>query len=254
MSLSSPILISVPHSGTGFPKEVEKFYSEEVRNHPMDTDWHIDKLYAFTKEMGIEMVVAPYSRYVIDLNRNPNGKSLYDDGRAITELIPTKSFSGEELLQEELTEEEIQRRKESYFNPYHDELKSKLNERVKKFGCALLFDAHSIKRVVKSIQEEPFPDMILGDNDENSASALIIDGALNALGTGPFKVNHNSPFKGGYITRSIGSLSDDIHALQLEMSQDLYMNEETDEFDPEKAEAVQEVLRHLFEELHELLD
>jgi N-formylglutamate deformylase len=253
MEIQSPILISVPHSSTEFPEEVREYYPESVRRNPRDTDWHVDKLYGFCAEIGIEVVVAPYSRYVIDLNRDPGSQALYDDGRVETSLIPSKSFEGEEILIKPIPREEVDRRKEEYFWSYYQNLREKLDQRVEKFGQALLFDAHSIKRNVKSIQSEPFPDLILGDADEESASALIIDGALNALGTGPYKVNHNHPFKGGHITRYFGQISDDIHALQLEMSQDIYMNEETNEYEPEKAQKVQEVLKTLFNELKVLL-
>jgi N-formylglutamate amidohydrolase len=66
MKAKNPILISVPHSGVKFPSEVQDYYNNKTIQSPADTDWFIDQLYSFAAELDIEMVVAPYSLYVID--------------------------------------------------------------------------------------------------------------------------------------------------------------------------------------------
>ncbi len=254
MKPSNPILISVPHSGTDFPSEVQEYYKDHVLDHPEDTDWFIGKLYDFSAELEIEMVQAPYSRYVIDLNRDPKQGSLYKDGRSETSLVPSTNFLGVSILKKEIPETEIQRRLNQYYWPYYKTLEDKLKLRVETFGKALLFDAHSIKRNVPTIRKEDFPDMILGNADQTSAKKEIIELALSKLKAGPFDVNHNDPFKGGHITRYFGSLSTEIQALQLEMSQDLYMNEETTTYSKEKANKVRGVLVELFKALKQELD
>ncbi len=249
MKAKSPILISVPHSGIKFPEEVRSYYKDKTLNSPGDTDWFIDQLYSFAPELDIEIVVAPYSRYVIDLNRDPESKQLYQDSRQETGLIPSKSFSGEEILLKEINQEEAQRRLNAYYWPYYKMVQEKLDERIELFSKCLLFDAHSIKRLVPKISKDPFPDMIIGDADETSADKSLIDCALRSLKKGPFEVAHNHPFKGGHITRYFGKKSPSQHALQLEMSQDLYMNEESIKYDEEKAPHVREVLREMFKSL-----
>ncbi|MFT6070808.1 MAG: N-formylglutamate amidohydrolase [Bacteriovoracaceae bacterium] len=249
MKPKSPILISVPHSGIQFPEEVRSYYNQKTLNSPADTDWFIDQLYNFAPELDIEIVVAPYSRYVIDLNRDPESKLLYQDSRQETGLIPSKSFSGKEILLKEINQEEAQRRIDSYYWPYYKMIQEKLDERIELFSKCLLFDAHSIKRLVPKISKDPFPDMIIGDADETSADKNLIDCALKSLRKGPFEVAHNHPFKGGHITRYFGKRSPVQHALQLEMSQDLYMNEQKVLYDEVKALKVQAVLRDMFEAL-----
>ena len=68
--------------------------------------------------------------------------------------------------------------------------------------------------------------LILGDNDEKSAGKEIIEIALANLQKGKYGVNHNSPFKGGFITRSFGMPENNVHALQLEMTKTNYMNDD----------------------------
>jgi len=84
-----PILISIPHCGTEFPEELKEQYNPKLIKAPDDTDWFVQQLYDFAPSMGMTMVSAKYSRWVIDLNRDPQSKPLYTDGRIITALCPT---------------------------------------------------------------------------------------------------------------------------------------------------------------------
>ena len=47
-------------------------FTDEARQVP-DTDWHMERLYAFAKDLGASILVATHSRYVVDLNRPPDG-------------------------------------------------------------------------------------------------------------------------------------------------------------------------------------
>src|SRR3954471_19733902 len=92
-----PILISVPHCGVEFPNDIEHDYNQTLIQSPDDTDWFVDRLYDFAPAMGITMITATYSRWVIDLNRDLESKPLYNDGRIITGLCPVTNFLGESL-------------------------------------------------------------------------------------------------------------------------------------------------------------
>src|SRR3712207_430138 len=83
-----PIILSVPHSGTEFPEELKAQYRPEMIEQPDDTDWFVHDLYNFAPELGITVIHAKYSRWVIDLNRDPTSEPLYNDGRIITGLTP----------------------------------------------------------------------------------------------------------------------------------------------------------------------
>ncbi len=247
-----PVILSVPHSGTEFPEELKSQYRPELTAQPDDTDWFVHDLYDFAPDLGITVIHAKYSRWVIDLNRDAGNKALYNDGRIITGLTPSTDFLGNDIYLDEKYipgDDETERRLEIYYQPYYRKIQSLLADTVKKFGQTLLWDAHSIRRFVPTINPEPFPDLILGDNDGKSADREIIDIALNGLKAGKYQLNHNAPFKGGQITRFFGRPETRIHALQLEMAKTLYMNDDELTFDSERADDVRTVLRPVFESL-----
>ena len=247
-----PILLSVPHCGTTFPDEMKSQYKPELIQAPDDTDWFADKLYDFVSEMGVTMIAAQYSRWVIDLNRDPLRKPLYSDGRIITALCPTETFLGKPIYQDnrkEISAKETQRRLDTYYHPYHERIQVLLDNLKEKFGKVVLWDCHSIRQTVPTIQKEKFPDLILGDADGTSASPGLIETVLGILDHSSYSVNHNHPFKGGYITRHFGLPSKNQHALQLEMTKVNYMNDAELNYDNNRAKSMQDLLKGVFEKL-----
>lgn len=247
-----PILLSIPHCGTMFPEELKRQYKPDLIAAPDDTDWFVHQLYDFAASMGITTIHSIYSRWVIDLNRDPESKPLYTDGRIITALCPTTTFAGQPLYVDERKEvdaDEVKRRVEIYYRPYHEQIQKKLFELKNKFGKVLLWECHSIRQFVPTVFPEKFPDLILGTNDEQSASKPIIDATLNDLKSSKYKVSHNSPFKGGYITRHFGRPAENQHAMQLEMSKVNYMDDSETKYDEARADKVREVLKKIFNTL-----
>ena len=247
-----PFILSVPHCGTDFPDELKSSYKAEMMARPDDTDWFVHVLYNFASELGITIIHARYSRWVIDLNRDPESKPLYDDGRIITALTPTTDFFGNPIYSSsdaEPDQSEVERRLNKYYWPYYEKLNALLKEQKDIHGKVILWDAHSIRHLVPTIREDVFPDMILGNNDETTAHPLLIKTALDNLKSGSYGVNHNTPFKGGHITRYFGKPEHDVHALQLEMNKILYMDDEEIHFSEERANKMREVLKLTFEAL-----
>jgi N-formylglutamate deformylase len=252
---ASPIILSIPHCGTAFPNDIVQEYKQDLLP-PDDTDWFVDKLYSFAAASGITIIYARYSRWVIDLNRNPNGQSLYNDGRLITALCPTTNFLGQPIYKDErhsIAPEEVQRRRTLYFESYYNKIQELLDNTKASFGKVLLWDCHSVRRSVPSIYSQPFPDLILGSADGTSASPEIINNALEQLGNSTYSLSHNHPFKGGYITRSFGKPEENQHALQLEMVKQLYMDDSELLYDKERATQVQQLLKQTLSALQESL-
>ncbi len=221
------ILISVPHAGTYIPDAIARRLPQEMRTRPIDTDWYVDELYTPLAAAGISCIVANYSRFVIDLNRDPSSKKLYDDNRPESTLVPTHTFAGQPLYAGEPPDvTEIQDRTREYYEPYYERITQELASLRQQFRQVLFYDAHSIKRLVATIRSEPFPDMILGNQDGRTCDDNIIATARTMLAR-EYQVQVNDPFKGGQLTRYFGRPADGIHAMQLEMSQDIYMDENT---------------------------
>lgn len=247
-----PIILSVPHAGTKFPKELRNKFDKRLQQQIDDTDWYVDKLYMFARKMGITIIKAKYSRWVIDLNRDPESAPLYDDGRIITGLTPSTDFFGNGIYRKKKfipDTKEINRRLDAYYWPYYKKVKDLLEERKIEFGKALLWDAHSIRAFVPTIRKEKFPDLILGNNDGKTAHSELSNTAISGLKTGDYQVNINTPFKGGHITRYFGKPENNVHALQLEMNKILYMDDRELNFDKARADHMRTILKTTFEGL-----
>lgn len=246
-----PFILSIPHSGTSIPNEKVDFFNKKQLNLMDDTDWFLDKLYDFAPEMGITTVIANYHRWVVDLNRDPNNQPLYSDGRIITSICPITNFNGKNIYNDnyQLDKKEISSRVASYFSPYHVFLNSLIEKFLNTHSKVILWDGHSIKRFVPTINSNKFPDLIIGNNDHQSCQKELTKIAFNNLNKSTYDVQINHPFKGGYITRFHGNPKKGINSIQLEMTKDLYMSENETIYDQNKANKIQKLLKLTFQEL-----
>jgi N-formylglutamate deformylase len=241
------LIVSVPHVGTRVPEEIDRGFTPVARALA-DTDWHVERLYDFVPEFGASVIAARYSRYVIDLNRPPNDASLYP-GMTKTGLCPTHSFAGEPLYGsagETLPGSEIESRRQRYWQPYHDALAGVIADTRRRLGFALLLDAHSIRSRVPRLFTGRLPDINIGTDDGRSCHPHLIVPLLEILATQrQFSYVVNGRFKGGHITRHYGSPADGVHALQIELAQVSYMDEDRISYDEAHAAPLRELLRRL---------
>ena len=223
---TAPLLVSLPHDGSAIPDAIAARMTEEARRAP-DTDWHVARLYEFARELGASLLAPAHSRYVVDLNRPPDDVSLYP-GQNTTGLCPTVRFSGEPvyLPGQEPDLEEVADRVDRYWRPYHQALAAELHRLRKQHGQVLLWEGHSIRGEVPFLFDGRLPDLNLGTAAGTSCSAgrqARIEAALRAQSRYDWVVNGR--FKGGYITRHYGDPGNGIDAVQLEISQRIYMDE-----------------------------
>ena len=248
-TFSLPIVISAPHVGVEFPDDLKTSFHSKYISWPEDTDWFVDELYDFASDLGVTIIRPRYSRYVIDLNRAPDSAALYSDGRVETGLLPLTTFQGDALysngpaLEKAKSLEERNRRLELYYQPYHREVKRLLEAARAKSPHALLFEAHSIRPDLPQLISGKLPDLILGDDEGKTAAPELSCAAFEAISASPFNVSLNKPFRGGFLTRKFGRPETGIHALQLEMSQAVYMNTTYGEVDGAQAKPRIPVLR-----------
>lgn len=243
-----PLLISMPHAGLQLSPAVQAGLVPPAQGLP-DTDWHIPRLYDFAAELGASTLVANYSRYVVDLNRPADDRPLY--ATATTGLYPGTLFDGESLFIEGGTPSAEERGfyLRDIWAPYHQQLAAELARLKAEFGYALLFDAHSIRSHVPRLFDGKLPDFNLGTNDGNSCDPALAQRLAQVCAAAP-AYSHvlNGRFKGGHITRHYGQPADDIHAVQLELAQCIYMDERAPfTYLPDRAGQAQVVLRGLLE-------
>ena len=221
-----PLLISMPHPGLRLTPAVEAGLVDEARELA-DTDWHIPQLYAFAEELGASTLAAGYSRYVIDLNRPADDKPLYST--ATTGLYPDTLFDGRPLFKEGQapSAEERARYLKEVWTPYHQTLADELARLKAEFGYALLWDAHSIASVIPHLFDGKLPDFNIGTNSGASCDAQLAERLVAVCADAPaYRHILNGRFKGGHITRHYGQPQDNVHAVQLELAQCNYMDEQ----------------------------
>lgn len=222
----SPLVVSFPHSGTHVPEEIFARFTEAARALP-DTDWHVPELYGFAAEFGATTLSATHSRYCADLNRPPSGEALYP-GRHNTGMMALRTFRDEAVYRagEEPDAAEIALRRESYWRPYHEALAAELARVKARHGFALLWDAHSIASELPWLFEGRLPDFNIGTNSGASCDRAIEEAVAHSARKSGFSSVLNGRFTGGYITRHYGKPDEGVHAVQLEMTQAIYMEEE----------------------------
>jgi len=245
---SVPLLISLPHDGTAVPNEIASRMTAAACRVP-DTDWHVSRLYAFARELGASIIAPVYSRYVIDLNRPPDNGSLYP-GQNTTGLCPLVQFSNEPvyLSGQEPSEDEIAQRVETYWRPYHDALHAEIERIRSTHGHAVLWEGHSIRSEVPFLFDGRLPDFNLGTASDKSCSARLQRRLIDMLESQrDYSFVVNGRFKGGYITRHYGDPENGVDAVQLELAQINYMDEGTFEYLPDRASALQSLIRRLLE-------
>ncbi|QQP87723.1 N-formylglutamate amidohydrolase [Skermanella sp. TT6] len=221
----TPVLISLPHVGTDLPREIAVGMTDWAQRVP-DTDWHLDRLYNFAPALGAGFLAATQSRYVIDLNRDPSRSGL-SGGRGFTELCPTSTADDLPVYLDGCQPDavEVRRRIMTYWHPYHRQLQAELAALKDRFGIAILLDAHS----AKAAGDAPAPgrsDFNMVTADDTSASPHLSRRLSNVLAcSDDFTSLFDPRAAGGYIARHYGRPEDNIHVVQLEISQGTYMDE-----------------------------
>jgi N-formylglutamate deformylase len=244
----TPLLVSMPHTGTHVPEWLAPRLTRAAKALP-DTDWHLEPLYDFLDELGASVLVATHSRYVVDLNRPPDDANLYP-GQDTTGVVPLDTFHKEPLYLPGFppSEEEKRSRIEEYWKPYHAKLAAELARLKKECGYALLWDAHSIFSVLPRFFAGKLPDFSLGTADGRSCRPGLGEVLFEKISS--YSKILNGRFKGGYITRTYGDPANKVHAIQLELSEAIYMEEKPPyRFREDMARKVRPYLRALLDEM-----
>jgi N-formylglutamate amidohydrolase len=243
----TPLLISIPHDGRRVPGDILERMTPAACDLP-DTDWHVERLYGFAAALGASILVAQYSRYVVDLNRPADDGALYP-GQVATGLCPEQTFGGDELYSPGLglAGAEKSRRIDDYWRPYHDKLGETLAALKREHGYALLWDAHSIPSEVPRLFDGRLPVLNVGTFDGRSCDETLAGKVFEVAASSPYAAVLNGRFKGGYITRHYGTPATNVHAIQLEIAQRAYMDEASRDYDEVRATALRETLQSMLE-------
>lgn len=247
----APLIVSIPHAGARIPEEIEAVLDSQWLGRK-DADWWVDRLYDFAPQLGATVVMTPFSRTVIDVNRDPSGKSLYP-GQATTELCPTTTFDGEPLYRRghEPDITQIVSRRVRYFDPYHRAIGDELARLEMSHRNVVLFEAHSIRSKIPRLFEGELPNFNIGTNGGATCDVRLQNAVEDICDASRFSHVVNGRFKGGWTTRSYGHPEMGVHAVQLELACRGYMDEPSrvspknwpPAYDPVRAAPMRDVLK-----------
>jgi N-formylglutamate deformylase len=208
-----PIIANVPHSGLLIPQGMLDQLELSHQHYLPNQDWHLDKLYDFLPKLGITVLQAIYSRYVVDLNRSPK-EPLF--GNFWQSVIAEKTAFNTPLYQSPPSRQEIQQRVDRYYHPYHDQLQRLLEQHVQQFGRVYLLDLHSFLGLIED-------EICLGNGNGKTCGDRFISTVEEAFCSSGYQVVRNKVFSGGHITQHYGQ-SPQVEALQVEVRYPIYLD------------------------------
>ena len=247
-----PLVLGLPHTGTDIPDDCLDRLNDTGRAMA-DTDWHIHRLYDGLVP-DVTTVRTPVHRYVIDVNRDPSGASLYP-GQNTTGLCPLTDFDGQPIYRDGLAPDaaEIERRRDAYHAPYHAALAAELDRVKARHGVAVLYDCHSIRSGLPYLFDGTLPDLNIGTNSGESCAPGIEAIASDLAGSSPYSTVLNGRFKGGWTTRHYGRPNRRVHAIQMELAQSTYLTAEAPpwRYDTARADRLRRWLKDILDAITE---
>ena len=249
----SPIILAFPHAGFSFPHEVAERLNDEGRLS-RDTDWHIQHLYADLIP-GLTTITANHSRYVIDVNRDPGGASLYP-GQTTTGLIPETTFDNVPIWRAGAAPgpDDIAHWLDKVHRPYHAALTAEIGRIKSLHGTVILYDCHSIRSQIPWLFDGILPDLNIGTDNGTTCAPEIEAAVAEIARQSPHSSVLNGRFRGGWTTRHYGRPETGIHAIQMELAQISYLKTEAPIFtcDQEKAGKLRLTLAKILKKLADL--
>lgn len=221
----APLIVSIPHTGTGIPPEIESRLASRWLGLK-DADWHVERLYGFASDLGATIVRTSMARSVIDVNRDPSGASLYP-GQATTGLCPLTTFDGEALYRPgtEPDDAEVAERRDRYFTPFHAALSGEIRRLRAAHGHVVLIEAHSIRSEIPRLFDGMLPHFSIGTNTGASCADTLARHIESIVDASGFTRVTDGRFKGGWTTRNYGRPGNGVHAVQIEMAVRTYLEE-----------------------------
>ncbi len=226
----SPVILAAPHAGTWLPDAIAARLNANGQTLA-DTDWHVDRLYRGLLPQATT-VTATFHRYVIDANRDPDGRSLYP-GQNTTGLVPRVDFANQPIWRagQAPDADELAERRDRFHQPYHAALAAQIERARARHGIALLYDCHSIRSYVPFLFDGELPVFNIGTDHGRTCAPIFEQIAANTCRAArDYDTVVNGRFRGGWTTRHYGRPTAGVHAIQMELAQRAYVATEAQPF------------------------
>jgi N-formylglutamate amidohydrolase len=238
--MTAPIVFNSSHSGRDYPDRFLKMTRLDQLSIRQSEDAYVDELFSRAPHLGTPLLRAHFPRAYLDVNREPWELDPAMFTEPLSDRFNTTSprvaaglgtiarvvAENKPIYRDPLTLDDARMRIEGIYIPYHATLQRLLTDAAQNFGVAVLIDAHSMPRIARS-GDRLAPDVVLGDRYGTTCGSALIDLAEMVFAGAGLRVARNRPYAGGFIARTYGRPQHHIHALQVEISRHLYMNEVT---------------------------
>ena len=236
-----PLVLDSPHSGEHYPEDFDHAPPRSLVRVAEDT--HVGRLYRKATALGATLIEANFPRAYIDANRSlddldpamlegawPVPLAVSRKTRQGIGLVWRVARGGAPMYHRKLTVEEVQRRIDDWYRPYHAALDAEVDRLHGKFGAVWHINCHSMPAVGDPNADDPGrarADFVLGDRDGTTCAAeftAFVAGTIRRMG---YLAAINDPYKGVEIVRRHGRPAQRRHSLQIELNRCLYMDEES---------------------------
>jgi N-formylglutamate deformylase len=229
----APFIFASPHSGRIYPPSFLRRSRLDPITLRKSEDAFVDELFAAVPELGAPLIAARFPRAFVDVNRAPGeiDAAMFDGPLAMPlvsrtprvgaglGVIPRIVRDGLEIYGARLPAGEAQFRLEAFYRPYHAALAKLVAETRALFGIAIVIDCHSMPPTSRGTE------IVIGDCYGEAAATELIIATQRTLVELGFSVARNAPYAGGYTTHLYGKPESGVHALQIEVSRALYLDE-----------------------------
>ena len=228
---NSPLVISIPHSGTDIPQDIDSLCNLAAKRE--HTDWALPELVAPLLETTL---VATVSRYIVDVNRfKPR------TGKATQPIIPRIDELGHQLFYNYPSKQKQADWLKRYYTPYYHHLESLLHQKLEQYSKVLLIDLHSYDDQLFQTS-----DIIIGTRRKQTISEELLEQLQTLFHEEGLSTRVDTPFSGGNIIATFGK-HPSIEAVQIEVPYSLYLEEHSLHF--EHSTTLQKQLHRIFQKL-----
>ena len=234
---AAPLVFVSAHSGSDYPLEFLAGSRLDPSGLRRSEDCFVDELFAAAPGLGAPLLSANFPRAYCDANREKWELDPAMFHEALPDWVNTASArvsaglgtiarvvaSGETIYRQKLSFAEAVERMRTCWQPFHDALRELVDATLDRFGQCLLIDCHSMPAA--GMARPPACDIVLGDAHGTTCAAHAIRFVEQTFARLGYSVRRNDPYAGGYITRHYGRPRERVHAVQIEVSRALYMDE-----------------------------
>ena len=225
---SSPVLISIPHSGIEIPELIQNRMNPQARR--IHTDWKLD---LFVQDFPFTKVSTSISRYVVDVNR-----SKYTSKTSTLPIIPRYDELGIPLFKQYPSRNLQNDWIAKYYTPYYDAIFKQITLKKQNNSIVCLLDLHSYDD--KHFKTNK---IIISTRNGASISKESFEYIVDCFKKEELSIQVDTPFKGGNIIHEI-SKQPNVEAIQIEIPYSMYL--QNNKLDSQKAKSLQEKLLQVF--------